>query len=215
MTLKLIGAGFGRTGTMSLKGALEMIGWGPCYHMIEVIKNEGAPEHWARVTAGEAVDWDEVFEGFVATVDWPACNFYRELAQAYPEAKILLSLRDPEKWWESVHNTIYQALTADHAGSPPNMQKQMAMARKLILENTFDGRFEDRDYAISVFNAHNEAVKAAFPADQLLVFDVKEGWEPLCDFLGADIPDEPFPRVNTTEDFRSGFVSAEARAESP
>lgn len=212
MALKLIGAGFGRTGTMSLKGALEMIGWGPCYHMIEVIKLEGAPEHWSRVTAGEAVDWEEVFKGFVSTVDWPACNFYAELAEAYPEAKVLLSLRDPEKWWDSVHNTIYQALTADHANSPPNMQKQMAMANRLILEQTFGGKFLDRDHAIGVFNAHNEAVKAAFPPERLLVFDVKEGWEPLCAFLGADVPDEPFPRVNSTEDFRASFGGRQAES---
>ena len=205
MTLKLIGAGFGRTGTMSLKGALEIIGFGPCYHMIEVIKNEGAPEHWARVMSHEVPDWDDIFEGFVATVDWPACNFYRELGDAYPDAKVLLSLRDQQMWWKSVRNTIYQALTADHTDSSPNIQKQMKMANKLILEDTFGGEFLDRDHAISVFNAHNEAVKAAFPPERVLVFDVKEGWEPLCTFLEVDVPNDPFPRMNTTEDFRNIF----------
>lgn len=210
MTLKLIGAGFGRTGTMSLKGALERVGWGPCYHMIEVMQNEGASDHWMKATLGEPVDWDVVFKGYVATVDWPACNFYRELAEFYPEAKILLSLRDPERWWESVHNTIYRAMTAELANMPPPVQERMKMARTLVLEKTFNGRFEDRDYAISVFNAHNEAVKSAFPSERLLVFDAKQGWEPLCAFLGVEVPDEPFPRVNTTGDFESTMAAVRA-----
>lgn len=210
MALKLIGAGFGRTGTLSLKGALEMVGFGPCYHMMEVIQNEGAAEQWNRIVHGESANWDDVFDGYVATVDWPACNFYRELAEAYPEAKVLLSLRNSEKWWESVHNTIYQALTAEFTGAPPPIQAQGEMAKKLILEDTFGGRFEDKDHAIGVFDAHNAAVKAAFPPERLLVFDVKEGWEPLCAFLGVDVPDEPFPRVNTTEDFRANFAAARA-----
>ncbi|MGH2498001.1 MAG: sulfotransferase family protein [Ktedonobacteraceae bacterium] len=196
--LKVIGAGFGRTGTLSLKHALEELGFGPCYHMTELFERPVANEQWAAIVRGEPVDWHTVFEGYQATVDWPACAYYRELMQVYPDAKVLLSVRDPEKWYESVANTIYQAprQNSDHA-----LSVHGRMVSALIWQSTFDDRFEDKDYAISVFLRHIEEVKQQVPAEKLLVYDVKEGWEPLCAFLGAGVPAKPFPHVNDRANF--------------
>jgi hypothetical protein len=198
MTMQLIGAGFGRTGTLSLKHAIETIGAGPCYHMQEVPRNQHA-EQWLAAAKGEAQPWDEVFLGFRATVDWPACSFWRELVAHYPDAKVLLSLRDPDRWYDSVANTIYKALMETPPDGP--MGVHLAMARRIVIENTFDGRFEDRAHAIDIFSRHNQAVQREIPADRLLVYEVGSGWEPLCSFLDKPIPDEDFPHVNSTEEF--------------
>lgn len=201
MTLSIIGAGFGRTGTLSLKAALEMLGYGPCYHMIEVFAHPEHIELWNAAEAGE-FHWDEIFAGFHAAVDWPACGFWQPLLKHYPDAKVILTLRDPDRWYESALKTIYSVthrqLSAD---ALPIMQAQQAMTAKLIWEGTFGGRFADRDHAIAIFNAHNETVKATVPADRLLVFEARQGWEPLCAFLDCAIPDTPFPNVNSTEEF--------------
>ncbi|MFN3231016.1 MAG: sulfotransferase family protein [Alphaproteobacteria bacterium] len=208
MTLRLIGAGFGRTGTLSLKGALEQIGFGPCYHMLEVVGNEGAADHWYRAACGDAVDWDVVFQGYEATVDWPACNFYRELADQYPDAKVLLSVRDPERWYQSCQDTVFATMKADYSQAPPPMQAQMRMVRKLIVENTFGGDLDDKANVLTVFDRHVEEVKDTIPADRLLVYEVREGWAPLCQFLGVDVPDGRFPRVNTTMEFQARIAEA-------
>ena len=194
--LKVIGAGYGRTGTLSLKNALEHVGFRPCYHMTELFGKPGADEQWEAITRGKVVDWNTVFEGYQATVDWPACAVYKELMQAYPEAKVLLSVRDPDKWYESVYNTIYQVSRRDPLSS------HARMIQALIWEGTFDGRFEDKTYAITVFQWHNEEVRQLVPAEKLLVYDVKEGWEPLCAFLGVEVPvDTPFPHLNDRNEF--------------
>ena len=194
--LKIIGAGFGRTGTLSLKNALEQLGFGPCYHMTELFSHPGADEQWGAIVNGAGVDWNTVFEGYQATVDWPACAFYKELMQAYPQAKVLLSVRDPEKWYESVSNTIYQV------SRRPPPTTHASMIKTLIWEGTFHGRFEDKDYAIAIFQQHIEEVKQQVPVEKLLVYDVKEGWEPLCAFLGVAAPvNTPFPRLNDREEF--------------
>ena len=198
MTLQLIGAGFGRTGTLSLKQAIETIAAGPCYHMQEVARNQHA-DLWLAAAKGEVQPWDEVFAGFHATVDWPACSFWRELVVHYPGAKVLLSLRDPDRWYDSVANTIYKAMMEAPPDGP--MGVHLAMARRIVLEDTFDNRFEDRAYAIGVFNRHNEAVQREIPGDRLLVYEVGSGWEPLCTFLEKPIPEEEFPHVNSTEEF--------------
>jgi hypothetical protein len=210
--LKVIGAGFGRTGTTSLKAALESIGFGPCYHMFEVFEH---PEHvpfWDRAARGEAVDFTGLFADWAATVDWPACNFYRELMALYPEAKVLLSVRDPERWYQSCRNTIYPSSTRDvgKSGEPnepidpeeASNRARRAMITRLIWHNVFDDRFEDKDFAIARVNQHVAEVKRVVPADRLLVFDVKEGWGPLCRFLNVPVPeDRPFPHLNDTASF--------------
>ncbi|MGE4058333.1 MAG: sulfotransferase family protein, partial [Sphingomonadales bacterium] len=146
MALSVIGAGFGRTGTLSLKLALETLGFDPCYHMMEVIER-GFGQTWHDIVFGAEPDWDRVFDGYRATVDWPACNFYGELAERYPDSKVILSLRDPDKWFDSCHNTIFRAMRMDHSQAPANLRTQIDMVRKLVIEDTFGGNIDDRDHA--------------------------------------------------------------------
>ena len=199
MALKVVGAGFGRTGTLSLKTALEKLDCGPCYHMMEVFPR---PEHvamWHRLAFGQTMDWDELFRGFRATVDWPSTRWWREIAAHYPDAKVLLSVRDPEAWYKSVIDTIYQPMKLPAPdGAPEIVRLQSEMVRKAILSETFDNRFEDKAHAIEVFERHNQEVRDTIDPARLLVFDVREGWAPLCRFLEVPIPDEPFPRLNDT-----------------
>ena len=204
MPLKVIGAGFGRTGTLSLKIALERIGFGPCYHMMEVFPRPDHVAKWHRLAFEQSMDWDEIFRGFHATVDWPAARWWREIAAHFPEAKVLLSVRDPEAWYKSVTDTIYQPMKSPAPdGAPELVRLQSEMARKAILAETFDNRFEDKAHAIEVFQRHNQEVRDAIDPARLLVFDVREGWGPLCRFLEVPIPDEPFPRLNDTATFQA------------
>jgi hypothetical protein len=209
VALSVIGAGFGRTGTLSLKFALERLGFDRCYHMKEVIENPSAAAHWSRAAEGEAVDWEEVFAGYRATVDWPACAFYRELADRYPEAKVILTWRDPERWYRSASQTIFQALQLPLPRGGMTLE-QARMARRVLFEQSFGGRIDDRDHVIAVFTRHAEEVKRTIPPERLLVYEVAEGWEPLCRFLEVPMPDEPFPQVNSTDEFRQIFFPAQA-----
>ena len=193
MPLDVIGAGLGRTGTLSLKLALEQLGFGPCYHMMEVRAVPERLEHWNRVAAGEPVDWEEVFRGFRATVDWPACNYWRELMARYPSAKVILSQRDADGWFRSTQATIFSDQVQSQA--PPSVVK--------ILTDLVGTDLKDRERCIAAYERHNAAVRAGVPPEKLLVFDAKHGWEPLCAFLGVRVPDAPFPSVNTTEQFRT------------
>ena len=198
MPLSVIGAGFGRTGTSSLKGALEQMGVGRCYHMIEVFPNPEGPVFWERVADGKAFDWEEIFAPFSATVDWPACRYYRELMARYPEAKVILTERDPEKWYRSCQDTIFSDAHYDELkGSPFE-----GMIQKIVY-GAFDGRRHDHDHVIDVYLRHNEEVKRTVPAERLLVYEVSQGWAPLAEFLGLTAPDAPFPVFNTSEDFNS------------
>ncbi|HYR79759.1 MAG TPA: sulfotransferase [Candidatus Dormibacteraeota bacterium] len=197
--VKVVGAGFGRTGTLSLKSALEKLGCGPCYHMMEVFPR---PEHvamWHRLAFENLMDWDLLFRDFQATVDWPAARWWREIAAHYPEAKVLLSVRDPESWYKSMVDTIFQPMKWPvPEGVPEIVRLQNEMVRKAILTETFDNRFEDKAHAIEIFTRHTQEVRDTIDPERLLVFDVKEGWAPLCRFLEVPIPDEPFPRLNDT-----------------
>lgn len=204
MALDVIGAGFGRTGTLSLKLALEKIGFGPCYHMMEVFKHPHFAASWKKAAYNEPLDWDQVFDGYRATVDWPGCSYWKELSTTYPAARVILSVRDPVRWYESTQNTIFSADMMKRAAEAPPDENRAGMMKK-ILGDTFGGRFADRDHAIAVFNNHVAAVKSAIPSDRLLVFEVADGWEPLCSFLDVDVPDEPFPRTNSTEEFGAIF----------
>jgi hypothetical protein len=213
VTIAVIGAGFGRTGTLSLKAALEELGIGPCYHMTEMFERPTHAAIWECAAHGERVDWSELFRGYRAAVDWPAAAFYRELMDTYPEAKVILTVRDPDRWYDSARSTIYdmgrvasgpvfQAL----ARVVPRVRQAKGLGRvanAVVWERTFDGNFDDRQYAIDAFKRWNEQVKAHVPADQLLVYEVKDGWEPLCRFLDVDVPDgKPFPHLNDTAEFR-------------
>ena len=222
--MRLIGAGFGRTGTTSLKAALEKVGFDPCYHMTEVFAHPDHADFWVAAWHGEPVDWDGVLGDYEATVDWPACTFYKELMRRHPDSKVLLSVRDPERWYESTRGTIYE-LTRLIEGSTISRLifgivgllvfggftgRRSSLANDLIWEGTFDGRFEDKAYAIEVFERHNEEVKRHVPQDRLLVYEVREGWGPLCEFLDVPVPDEPFPRLNDTVQMQRGLKSIRA-----
>ena len=201
MGLKVIGAGFGRTGTESLKRALEILGFGPCHHMYEVLPNAALYEAWIEVLHGRAEpDWDRLFDGFNSTVDWPSAHYWRELAAHYPEARIVLSVRSPESWYDSMDRTILPRLRA------PEEPHGMAAA---LREVVFGGNVDDRDHVIGLYLRQIDQVQAAFGPDRLLTYDLGAGWEPLCAFLGCAVPDVPYPRGNTTEVFHAR--SAEAR----
>ncbi len=211
MAIEVIGAGLGRTGTTSLKAALERLGFSKCYHMFEVIETPEDAALWQdaleRKAAGEPTDWSEPFSGYKATLDWPGCTFYRELMAAYPDAKVLLTTRDPESWYSSARETIYQSNQMEEGALPPPMRPFIRMVKSLLWEHTFDGRFEDKAYAIEVFNSHIEEVKRTVPPEKLLVYSVKEGWEPLGEFLEVDVPnDEPFPHLNDRQSFKERVI---------
>ena len=205
MTIEVIGAGFGRTGTLSLKIALEALGLDKCYHMMEVMRNESHAAQWRKAARGEAVDWDALYTGYRATVDWPSASFWRELRAVYPEAKVILTLRDSQQWYTSVMNTIWK-FSSQATGDSRTQLDEAAMERsmmgdEIIWQGVFGGRMEDRDHVIECYERHNQEVIDTVPADKLLVYRPGDGWEPLCGFLQKTVPNTDYPKVNSTEDF--------------
>ena len=206
--MKVIGAGFGRTGTMSQKAALEQLGFGPSFHMIDVARRPELLPGWQAAADGEVVDWAQLLEGWKSTVDWPACTFWEQISAAFPEAKVLLSVRDPEAWYASCMKSIHASAQAAsrgelEGGSVEVSPEAMKMINGLIWEGTFKGRFDDKDFAIGIYESHNEDVKSKVEPDNLLVYEVKEGWQPLCDFLQVPVPDGPMPHLNDAASFRA------------
>jgi len=206
MPLQVIGAGFGRTGTLSLKAALEQLGLGPCYHMLELIQDPARASHWQAALDGKAVDWNEVFTGFRSAVDWPTAHFWPQLAAAYPDAKVILTLRDEDKWYKSISSTIFQVMNSPREEVEPERMATRAMTRQLILDTVFGGNIDDRDSVLAAYRRNIDAVRRDVPADRLLVFDVAEGWAPLCRFLDLPVPETAFPRSNSTEEFQQRIL---------
>lgn len=194
MALQVIGAGFGRTGTMSMKVALEQLGLGPCYHMVECLPR--GPEHWQQWidAANGKPDWETLFAGFGATVDFPASSSYQALANYYPNAKVVLTVRDPEQWYESTQETIFAPHWIEYLRSV-----EMGQFIHATINDYLQDRMHDKAHLIQRFQEHNEEVQNTIPASRLLVFEVKEGWGPLCEFLELPVPDGEFPFVNDTE----------------
>lgn len=201
MPLDIIGAGLGRTGTFSLKHALEELGLGPCHHMEEVMTHPEQIPAWHAAGRGSIVDWDALMAGYRSSVDWPSAQFWAELADRFPDAKIVLTVRDTERWYESFSKTILMLLCAPESAPNPTMRAILDMTQDVIVRRAFDGRLDDPDHVKASFDRHNAAVKAALPPDRLLVFDIAQGWEPLCAFLDVPIPATPFPRMNSTKEF--------------
>lgn len=201
--LAVIGAGFGRTGTNSLKLALEMLGFGPCHHMFEVLQDPTPLPYWQAAARGETPDWNVVFARFNSAVDWPSARYWRELSAFYPDAKVILSVRPEDKWVDSVNVTIYPALSSWETRPEGMSRDHGKMANETINNQIFDGRLGDREHAKAVYRAHVKEVQATIRPDRLLAFDVAEGWVPLCGFLGVAVPEEPFPRTNSTEEFKA------------
>jgi hypothetical protein len=197
--MKIIGAEMGRTGTKSLQLALQELGFDPCYHMSEVPQRAGHIDLWYAAVQGASVDWDTLLGRYQATVDFPGCLFYRELMARYPDAKVLLSVRDPERWYESTYETIYQATNSVPLWFRilfPPMGKLYEMVHHSTWQGLFQGQFADRQRAVQTFVAWNEQVQRDVPAEKLLVYNVKAGWGPLCAFLDIPAPNKPFPHVN-------------------
>lgn len=193
MTLQVIGAGLGRTGTLSLKLALEHIGLGPCYHMSEMLSHMRTHlPRWIEAARGNT-DRASIFAGYKATCDYPGCTYWRELAAAFPDAKIILTVRDPESWFESVSNTIF----SPHHRARLEGDPVVAEFFERTVFNEVGPILGDRNAMIDYFNRWNSAVIDEVPADRLLVYRPGDGWEPLCNFLSVPIPPEPYPRVNS------------------
>ena len=201
MALKVIGTGFGRTGTNSLKLALELLGFGPCHHMFEVRDNPNQLFFWQQAAKGEILDWDEVFAEYTACVDWPSVRYWRELCSHFPDAKVVHSVRAEESWIKSVYSTIYPAMAQRNKVEPGPYRDRLEMAYEIIVNQTFSGRMGDPEHALAVYRSHSSEVARTIASDRLLVYDVKEGWEPLCRFLDVSVPVESFPRVNSSSEF--------------
>jgi len=208
---RVIGAGFGRTGTASLKRALEIVGFGPCHHMEEVIKHPREVKTWEAAARGEKTDWRGFLQGWGSTVDFPSSLYYEELIRAFPDAKVILTVRDPQSWYASMSHTIVPAMTRfpnrwvarflPFIGAPARAMRGTRIDRDVIR------RFGERAHVLKVFRDHIEEVKRVVPADRLLVFEVAQGWTPLCRFLGVAVPAVPFPRVNDTAEFKRAVIS--------
>ena len=201
MPLEIIGPGFGRTGTNSLKLALEHLGFGPCHHMFEVRDNPELLPDWEAAALGETVDWDKIFSGYRSQVDWPGARYWRELEQHFPEAKVILSVRDPDAWFDSVQATIAPFIAARGTHPSPHANAIAEMAYQAIVTQVFDNRMSERDYATQVFREHIAEVQSEIPAHRLLTFDLRDGWQSLCEFLEVELPEIPFPRTNSSKEF--------------
>jgi Sulfotransferase domain len=221
VVLDVIGAGFGRTGTNSLQLALEQLGFGPCYHMLEVIRGADAQDRWEPALADGPTDWADVFRDYRSTVDWPGCAFWRELVTAFPAAKVVLTVRDPHSWYASAKRTIFAdgdqlddpELPAPEDLSPETLEFLQFMMGGLLPRVLSDGRGGrldelDEEPAIAAFERHNQAVRDAVPADRLLEYRVGQGWQPLCDFLEVPVPAGDFPHANDSGSFRKTFAEA-------
>ncbi len=214
MSIKIIGAGLPRTGTNTLKASLEKLGYSKTYHMKELLVHPDHLKYWLLLKNTGSTEWEKLYDGYQATVDFPAYPWYKEHMAQYPDAKVILSVRPFEKWYDSVYNTIWKA------GPQTALQKIgmllkllfnprlrsvvqcVKLAKTMIFKVHFQGKFEDKIFAEKIFDQHIENVRAFVPAGQLLIYDVSEGWAPLCAFLGVDMPAEPVPHLNKKENFR-------------
>jgi Sulfotransferase domain len=195
MTLKVIGTGFGRTGTDSMREALAILGFGPCHHMFEVIANEEQKRRWRALVQGAAADWDLLFEGYSSCVDWPSAYYWRDLIKVYPHARVILTYRSAESWWKSFEQTILEGL---NKSTDP-----ASLGLALIRDKVFSGKPGERAHALAVYQANVDAVRTIVPPDRLLVHELGDGWEPLCAHLGVPVPGLPYPSRNTSNEFQA------------
>ncbi|MGW4640011.1 sulfotransferase family protein [Sphaerisporangium sp. NPDC004334] len=217
--LTVIGAGFPRTGTSSMKAALQRLAFGPCHHMFDVMTNPGLTQRWAALATSDTADWEHLFEGFRSAVDWPASHFWRELAAKYPAAKVILTVRDPHAWYASMQMLIANGPARQLSENMPpeaadlytSMVTMSPLLDRMVREaldsdRPFREGLPDEKAAIAAFERHTATVKESLPPERLLVFDVREGWEPLCRFLGVDVPaGEPFPHLNDGKSMREAL----------
>ena len=194
MALKVVGSGLGRTGTKSLQSALNILGFGPCHHMVEVFMHPESVPLWIEAARGRP-DWDAIFKGYGSAVDYPSAHYWRELAAHYPQAKVVHTVRDPDAWFDSTQATIFE----------PGGVQARAQGPMIEFFKSFTGDFgehiHDRAFMIDDFRRHNEEVKRTIASERLLVYEVTQGWAPLCAFLGVPVPDRPFPSENSRAEF--------------
>lgn len=214
MAIKVIGAGFPRTGTNTLKHALEIIGIAKAYHFKDLMFEPDNLHYWKTLSETKTMNWEEIYDGYEASVDFPCYPWYKEHMAKYPDAKVILTVRPFEKWYASVKNTIWVAGPQSFAEKikllvqlPFNSRlrkvlKCIKFVKGFLWEVQFQGKFLDRDFVEKIWYQHIEEVKATVPKEKLLVYDVKDGWEPLCEFLGVPVPEEAFPHLNKGENFR-------------
>lgn len=193
MTLNVIGAGFGRTGTDSMRNALDILGVGPTHHMFKLGEYASLREPWLDLVKGTKPDWETLFTGYHACVDWPSAFYWRDLIVAYPEAKVLLTMRSAESWWNSFEATILKHIQSN---DDPN-----GFAQLLVAEQVFEGRPDDRDHSIAIYNRNIEEVLSTVDPERLLVHNLGDGWEPLCRWLDLSVPEIDYPSGNSTQDF--------------
>lgn len=201
MTLRVVGAGLGRTGTHSLKVALERLLGAPCYHMLEVLAH---PEHiawWRQAIAGATPRWEDLLAGYAAAVDWPVAAFWDELSVAHPDAVVLLSVRDADSWWSSASHTIFDVQRREPPPDPPF--RELSEMVTALLTQRFTPHWGDEHAAKAAYRRHNEQVRATVAPERLLEWRAGDGWAPICAALDLPVPDEPFPHVNTTSEFRA------------
>jgi sulfotransferase family protein len=213
--MKLIGAGLPRTGTLSQKVALEILGVGPCYHMVNVLADLDLAPQWRRALDGDG-EWEEIFDGFQATVDWPGSFFYRELIEIYPDAKVLLSVRDGDSWARSMRETIWGVLYGEglisHLSSArgeidPQWRSYAQLMKEMWQRSGLLSGEGTRDAQMSsAIQRYEEEVGATVPRERLLVWSVTDGWEPLCEFLEVPVPEMPFPHLNDSKEFSERIV---------
>lgn len=212
MPLKVIGAGWGRTGTESLKIALEQLGFSRCYHGFDLLNDGGRLKYWKELHEKGTTDFDALFAGYHAAVDFPAALYYRQLMERYPEAKVILTVRDAAKWYDSAGNTIFTKPVPRKLAilkfmgwfsAKLNYVPQVyAHIQTFLFKEAFEDKTEDKDAMIRLFNKWNEEVKKTVPTDRLLVYEIQQGWEPLCKFLNVPVPTTPFPRTNSKDSFQ-------------
>ncbi len=199
MAVEVVGAGVGRTGTHSLKQALEQLLGGRCHHMVEIIADPPQAAAWTEAIEGREVDWQQVLGGYNTVVDWPGASFWREISAANPDALVLLSTRDPEGWYRSASNTIFNPIEA----TPPGLEAWFGETMPKLFETRFSADLGNPTTMIEAFERHNAEVRAGVPAERLLEWTVSDGWEPICARLGVAVPDQPFPLTNTTSETRA------------
>lgn len=212
MALKIIGSGMGRTGTHSLKEALEHLGFGKCYHMIELLQNPKGLSCFIDAENGKNPDWESLFTGYLSAIDYPVARYYKQLMKFYPDAKIIHTIRDSESWYQSCVETIFWASKPD-AGRIFKMMLRMPFSKGLrqrlpvlkyngmLVEKEFGNDLKDKATVIRKYNERNKEVLATVPKEKLLVFKAQEGWEPLCKFLDVPVPATPYPKSNTKTEF--------------
>jgi hypothetical protein len=201
MGLKVVGAGVGRTGTASLKMALEQLLAGRCHHMFEIVGDPSQVSGWTDAIDGREVDWQELLGGYVAQVDWPGASFWREISAANPDALVVLSTRDPDAWYRSASDTIFNAFDRP----PPGFEQWFGTTLPKMFRERFCADFANSAAMMEAFERHNAAVRAGVPAGRLLEWTASDGWEPLCERLGVPVPSEAFPLINTTNETRAAI----------